>query len=181
MPEEEKVVTNRRGTKVSLSANDVQIGTLGADILRILWQYGRPCSLNEIYYALYRGNFNKKRQTQSIHTLTLSLGKLVDKNMVRAIPRPVGKKGRPSARNGGYGLPSVPKLYEAARPRELVVASILNDNIIRLTGQSLGFILSRMNKDNQLGIVPTDDVSDFMMELSQNDTEYDHDYDLEED
>ncbi len=104
------------------------LGVLEGDILRLLWDAGEPQSSVQVYQSMTLHRKDEKREMQSPSTIAVTLSRMVEKGLLQIERRP----------NGGKGY------YGPTRSRADIVAHVLDDVSERLTGKSIGFLLSSM-------------------------------------
>lgn len=118
---------------IGVGGDDVpSLGVLEGDILRLLWDAGEPQSSVQVYEAMHFARRREKREMQSPSTIAVTLSRMVEKGLLTVERRPRGGKG----------------YYGPTRTRAQVVADVMNDVSRRLTGQPLGYILTRLQEDN---------------------------------
>jgi predicted transcriptional regulator len=105
------------------------LGVLEGDILRLLWDAGEPQSSVQVYEAMHFSRRVEKREMQSPSTIAVTLSRMVEKGMLTVERRPRGGKG----------------YYGPTKTRAEVVASVMDDVSRRLTGQPLGYLLTRLH------------------------------------
>ncbi|HZP83149.1 MAG TPA: BlaI/MecI/CopY family transcriptional regulator [Chthonomonadaceae bacterium] len=105
------------------------LGMLEGDILKILWDAGEPQSSVQVYEAMYFMRRDQKQEMQSPSTIAVTLSRMVEKGLLTVERQPRGGKG----------------YYKPIFSREQIVARILDDVCRRLTGQPLGYLLTRLN------------------------------------
>ncbi len=122
----------RRRKYIGVGGDDVpSLGVLEGDILRLLWDAGEPQSSVQVYEAMHFARRREKREMQSPSTIAVTLSRMVEKGLLTVERRPRGGKG----------------YYGPTRTRAEVVADVMDDVSRRLTGQPLGFILTRLHAE----------------------------------
>ena len=122
----------KRRKYIGVGGDDVpSLGVLEGDILRLLWDAGEPQSSVQVYEAMHFSRRAEKREMQSPSTIAVTLSRMVEKGLLTVERRPKGGKG----------------YYGPTKTRAAVVADIMNDVAHRLTGQTLGFVLSQLKSD----------------------------------
>lgn len=117
----------KRRKYIGVGGDDVpSLGVLEGDILRLLWDAGEPQSSVQVYEAMHFSRRAEKREMQSPSTIAVTLSRMVEKGLLTVERRPRGGKG----------------YYAPTKPRAEVVASVMDDVSRRLTGCSLGYLLS---------------------------------------
>jgi predicted transcriptional regulator len=120
----------RRRKYIGVGGDDVpSLGVLEGDILRLLWDAGEPQSSVQVYEAMHFSRRIEKREMQSPSTIAVTLSRMVEKGMLTVERRPRGGKG----------------YYGPTKTRAEVVASVMDDVSRRLTGQPLGYLLTRLH------------------------------------
>lgn len=120
----------KRRKYVGVGGDDVpSLGVLEGDILRLLWDAGEPQSSVQVYEAMHFSRRAEKREMQSPSTIAVTLSRMVEKGLLKVERRPRGGKG----------------YYEPTKTRAQVVAAVMDDVSRRLTGQPLGYILTRVH------------------------------------
>jgi len=131
----------RRRKYIGVGGDDVpSLGVLEGDILRLLWDAGEPQSSVQVYEAMHFSRRIEKREMQSPSTIAVTLSRMVEKGMLTVERRPRGGKG----------------YYGPTKTRAEVVASVMDDVSRRLTGQPLGYLLTRLH-GNADAHTPEDD------------------------
>jgi predicted transcriptional regulator len=102
---------------------------LEGDILRLLWDAGEPQSSVQVYEAMHFSRRAERREMQSPSTIAVTLSRMVEKGLLTVERRPRGGKG----------------YYNPTRTRASVVAAVMDDVSRRLSGQPLGYVLSRLH------------------------------------
>jgi len=119
----------KRRKYIGVGGDDVpSLGVLEGDILRLLWDAGEPQSSVQVYEAMHYSRRAEKREMQSPSTIAVTLSRMVEKGLLTVERRPKGGKG----------------YYGPTRTRAEVVAGVMDDVARRLTGQTVGFVLSQM-------------------------------------
>ena len=122
----------KRRKYIGVGGDDVpSLGVLEGDILRLLWDAGEPQSSVQVYESMHFARRREKREMQSPSTIAVTLSRMVEKGLLTVERRPRGGKG----------------YYGPTRTRAQVVADVMNDVSRRLTGQPLGYILTRLADD----------------------------------
>ncbi len=122
----------KRRKYIGVGGDDVpSLGVLEGDILRLLWDAGEPQSSVQVYESMHFARRKEKREMQSPSTIAVTLSRMVEKGLLTVERRPRGGKG----------------YYGPTRTRAEVVADVMNDVSRRLTGQPLGYILTRLQSD----------------------------------
>lgn len=122
----------KRRKYIGVGGDDVpSLGVLEGDILRLLWDAGEPQSSVQVYESMHFARRREKREMQSPSTIAVTLSRMVEKGLLTVERRPRGGKG----------------YYGPTRTRAQVVADVMNDVSRRLTGQPLGYILTRLSDD----------------------------------
>lgn len=117
----------RRRKYVGVGGDDVpSLGILEGEILRILWGAGVPQSSVQVYDAMYMERRANSIEMQSPSTIAVTLSRMVEKGLLK-IERRIG---------AGKGY------YSPLKKQADVVAAVLDDVSIRLTGSSLGTLLA---------------------------------------
>lgn len=125
----------KRRKYIGVGGDDVpSLGVLEGDILRLLWDAGEPQSSVQVYEAMHFSRRAEKREMQSPSTIAVTLSRMVEKGLLTVERRPKGGKG----------------YYGPTKSRAEVVADIMNDVTHRLTGQTLGFVLSQLQPETTL-------------------------------
>ena len=131
----EKVLKRRKYIGVGGDAAP-SIGVLEGDILRLLWDAGKPQSSVQVYQSMTESRKSESKEMQSPSTIAVTLSRMVEKNLLDIERLP----------NGGKGY------YEPRRSRADVVSEVLNDVCMRLTGQPLGTLLACMQTAEFTGL-----------------------------
>lgn len=119
----------KRRKYIGVGGDDVpSLGVLEGDILRLLWDAGEPQSSVQVYEAMHFSRRAEKREMQSPSTIAVTLSRMVEKGLLTVERRPRGGKG----------------YYGPTKTRAEVVASVMDDVTRRLTGQTVGFVLSQL-------------------------------------
>ena len=119
----------KRRKYIGVGGDDVpSLGVLEGDILRLLWDAGEPQSSVQVYEAMHFSRRAEKREMQSPSTIAVTLSRMVEKGLLTVERRPKGGKG----------------YYGPTKTRAEVVASVMDDVARRLTGQTVGFVLSQL-------------------------------------
>jgi DNA-binding PadR family transcriptional regulator len=84
-----------------------------------------------VYEAMHFARRREKREMQSPSTIAVTLSRMVEKGLLTVERRPRGGKG----------------YYGPTRTRAEVVADVMDDVSRRLTGQPLGYILTRLHRE----------------------------------
>ncbi len=122
----------KRRKYIGVGGDDVpSLGVLEGDILRLLWDAGEPQSSVQVYEAMHFARRREKREMQSPSTIAVTLSRMVEKGLLTVERRPRGGKG----------------YYGPTRTRAEVVADVMDDVSRRLTGQPLGYILTRLHEE----------------------------------
>ena len=122
----------KRRKYIGVGGDDVpSLGVLEGDILRLLWDAGEPQSSVQVYEAMHFSRRAEKREMQSPSTIAVTLSRMVEKGLLTVERRPRGGKG----------------YYEPTKTRAKVVAGVMDDVARRLTGQTVGFVLSQLKAD----------------------------------
>src|SRR5580700_9974873 len=120
----------RRRKYIGVGGDDVpSLGVLEGDILRLIWDAGQPQSSVQVYEAMHFSRRTEKREMQSPSTIAVTLSRMVEKGLLTVERRPRGGKG----------------YYGPTKTRAEVVASVMDDVSRRLTGQPLGYLLTRLH------------------------------------
>jgi predicted transcriptional regulator len=143
----------KRRKYVGVGGDDVpSLGVLEGDILRLLWDAGEPQSSVQVYEAMHFSRRAEKREMQSPSTIAVTLSRMVEKGLLTVERRPRGGKG----------------YYQPTETRAQVVARVMNDVSRRLTGQTLGYLLTQLqNQDRGAGKAggPDDNLDEVIKEL----------------
>jgi len=128
--------TNEKRRKyIGVGGDDVpSLGVLEGDILRLLWDAGEPQSSVQVYEAMHFSRRIEKREMQSPSTIAVTLSRMVEKGLLTVERRPRGGKG----------------YYGPTKTRAEVVTQVMDDVSRRLTGQPLGYLLTRLH-DTEAG------------------------------
>ena len=122
----------KRRKYIGVGGDDVpSLGVLEGDILRLLWDAGEPQSSVQVYEAMHFSRRAEKREMQSPSTIAVTLSRMVEKGLLTVERRPKGGKG----------------YYAPTKSRAEVVAGVMDDVARRLTGQTVGFVLSQLQTD----------------------------------
>ena len=114
---------------IGVGGDDVpSLGVLEGDILRLIWDAGQPQSSVQVYEAMHFSRRAEKREMQSPSTIAVTLSRMVEKGLLTVERRPRGGKG----------------YYGPTKTRAEVVAAVMDDVSKRLTGQPLGYLLTRL-------------------------------------
>jgi predicted transcriptional regulator len=125
----------KRRKYIGVGGDDVpSLGVLEGDILRLLWDAGEPQSSVQVYEAMHFSRRAEKREMQSPSTIAVTLSRMVEKGLLTVERRPRGGKG----------------YYGPTKTRAEVVAGVMDDVARRLTGQTVGFVLSQL----KAGVIP---------------------------
>jgi len=108
------------------------LGVLEGDILRLLWDAGEPQSSVQVYEAMHFSRRAEKREMQSPSTIAVTLSRMVEKGLLTVERRPRGGKG----------------YYGPTKTRAQVIAQVMDDVSRRLSGQPLGYLLTRLAEAN---------------------------------
>ena len=120
----------KRRKYIGVGGDDVpSLGVLEGDILRLLWDAGEPQSSVQVYEAMHFSRRAANREMQSPSTIAVTLSRMVEKGLLTVERRPRGGKG----------------YYGPTKTRAKVVAAVMDDVSRRLTGQPLGYLLSRLH------------------------------------
>jgi predicted transcriptional regulator len=119
----------KRRKYIGVGGDDVpSLGVLEGDILRLIWDAGEPQSSVQVYEAMHLSRRVEKREMQSPSTIAVTLSRMVEKGLLTVERRPRGGKG----------------YYGPTKTRAEVVSAVMDDVSRRLTGQPLGYLLSRL-------------------------------------
>jgi predicted transcriptional regulator len=122
--------SEKRRKYIGVGGDDVpSLGVLEGDILRLLWDAGEPQSSVQVYEAMHFSRRVEKREMQSPSTIAVTLSRMVEKGLLNVERRPRGGKG----------------YYGPTKTRAQVVIQVMDDVSRRLTGQPLGYILTRLH------------------------------------
>lgn len=99
---------------------------LEGDILRLLWDAGEPQSSVQVYEAMHFSRRAERREMQSPSTIAVTLSRMVEKGLLTVERRPRGGKG----------------YYGPTQSRAEIVARVMDDVSRRLTGQTMGYLLT---------------------------------------
>ncbi|HLH79649.1 MAG TPA: BlaI/MecI/CopY family transcriptional regulator [Chthonomonas sp.] len=136
---------------VGVGGDDVpSLGVLEGDILRLLWDAGEPQSSVQVYEAMHFARRREQREMQSPSTIAVTLSRMVEKGLL--------KVERPRRSGKGY--------YGPTRSRAEIVPKVLDDVCRRLTGHSLGYVLSHLGKPG------SSDIEDVISALRKARDEY---------
>lgn len=125
----------KRRKYIGVGGDDVpSLGVLEGDILRLLWDAGEPQSSVQVYEAMHFSRRAEKREMQSPSTIAVTLSRMVEKGLLTVERRPKGGKG----------------YYGPTKTRAEVVAGVMDDVARRLTGQTVGFVLSQLHSGDEL-------------------------------
>ena len=120
----------KRRKYIGVGGDDVpSLGVLEGDILRLLWDAGEPQSSVQVYEAMHFSRRVEKREMQSPSTIAVTLSRMVEKGLLTVERRPRGGKG----------------YYGPTKTRAEVVTQVMDDVSRRLTGQPLGYLLTRLH------------------------------------
>ena len=129
-------VENQEGKRrkyIGVGGDDVpSLGVLEGDILRLLWDAGEPQSSVQVYEAMHFSRRREKREMQSPSTIAVTLSRMVEKGLLTVERRPRGGKG----------------YYGPTKTRATVIAQVMDDVSKRLSGQPLGYLLTRLAESN---------------------------------
>jgi predicted transcriptional regulator len=124
----------KRRKYIGVGGDDVpSLGVLEGDILRLLWDAGEPQSSVQVYEAMHFSRRAEKREMQSPSTIAVTLSRMVEKGLLTVERRPKGGKG----------------YYGPTKTRAAVVAGVMDDVARRLTGQTVGFVLSQLKSGSK--------------------------------
>jgi predicted transcriptional regulator len=124
----------KRRKYIGVGGDDVpSLGVLEGDILRLLWDAGEPQSSVQVYEAMHFSRRAEKREMQSPSTIAVTLSRMVEKGLLTVERRPKGGKG----------------YYKPTKTRAEVVAGVMDDVARRLTGQTVGFVLSQLKSGSK--------------------------------
>lgn len=119
----------KRRKYVGVGGDDVpSLGVLEGDILRLLWDAGEGQSSVQVYDLMNSLRKSENHEMQSPSTIAVTLSRMVEKGLLKVERRPKGGKG----------------YYAPTKTRAEVVASVMDDVSKRLTGQPLGYLLTRL-------------------------------------
>lgn len=122
----------KRRKYIGVGGDDVpSLGVLEGDILRLLWDAGEPQSSVQVYEAMHFSRRAEKREMQSPSTIAVTLSRMVEKRLLTVERRPRGGKG----------------FYSPVKSRAVVVSQVMDDVSRRLTGLSLGYLLSLLSAE----------------------------------
>ena len=125
-----ETTTEKRRKYIGVGGDDVpSLGVLEGDILRLLWDAGEPQSSVQVYEAMHFSRRVEKREMQSPSTIAVTLSRMVEKGLLTVERRPRGGKG----------------YYGPTKTRAEVVTQVMDDVSRRLTGQPLGYLLTRLH------------------------------------
>src|SRR5579862_1515140 len=120
---------HKRRKYIGVGGDDVpSLGVLEGDILRLLWNAGEPQSSVQVYEAMHFSRRAEDKEMQSPSTIAVTLSRMVEKGLLTVERRPKGGKG----------------YYKPTKTRAEVVATVMDDVSKRLTGQPLGYLLTRL-------------------------------------
>ncbi len=105
------------------------LGVLEGDILRILWDAGKPQSSVEVYEAMFQLRRTEEREMQSPSTVAVTLSRMVEKGLLSV--------NRKTGTGKGY--------YTPTQSRAQVVSRVIDDVSRRLTGKPLSCIIDRLD------------------------------------
>ena len=126
---EVETTTEKRRKYIGVGGDDVpSLGVLEGDILRLLWDAGEPQSSVQVYEAMHFSRRAERREMQSPSTIAVTLSRMVEKGLLTVERRPRGGKG----------------YYGPTKTRAEVVAAVMDDVSRRLTGQPLGYVLTKL-------------------------------------
>ena len=137
----------KRRKYIGVGGDDVpSLGVLEGDILRLLWDAGEGQSSVQVYDLMNSSRKSENREMQSPSTIAVTLSRMVEKGLLTVERRPRGGKG----------------YYAPTKSRAQVVASVMDDVSKRLTGQPLGYLLTRLSapasaKYKTNGVSPEDE------------------------
>jgi predicted transcriptional regulator len=149
----------KRRKYIGVGGDDVpSLGVLEGDILRLLWDAGEPQSSVQVYEAMHFSRRAEKREMQSPSTIAVTLSRMVEKGLLTVERRPRGGKG----------------YYRPTKTRAQIVAAVMDDVSRRLTGQPLGYILTRLTTNAKKGESDPvlDDVITELKRLEKEDNTY---------
>jgi predicted transcriptional regulator len=133
---------DRRRTYLGVGGDHVpSLGVLEGDILRILWDAGKPQSSVEVYEAMFQLRRTEDREMQSPSTIAVTLSRMVEKGLLSV--------QRKSGTGKGY--------YNPTQTRAQVVSRVIDDVSRRLTGKPLSCILEKLGQANLGESIPGDD------------------------
>jgi predicted transcriptional regulator len=132
------------------------LGILEGEILRLIWDAGEPQSSVQVYEAMHFLRRSEKREMQSPSTIAVTLSRMVEKGLLTVERQPKAGKG----------------YYAPTSTRAEVVGRVLDDVSRRLTGQSLGYLLSQLRTEargtGKSGAeVPDDQLEEVLKELKR--------------
>ena len=117
---------------IGRSGGDVaSLGVLEGDLLHLLWEAGEPQSSVQLYETLHFACRREKQEMRSPSTIAVTLSRMVEKGLLSVERRPRGGKG----------------YYRPLYTRAQVVAEVMDDVSRRLTGQPLGYLLTRLHAE----------------------------------
>ncbi len=105
------------------------LGVLEGDILRILWDAGKPQSSVEVYEAMFQLRRAEEREMQSPSTVAVTLSRMVEKGLLTV--------NRKTGTGKGY--------YTPTQTRAQVVSRVIDDVSRRLTGKPLSCIIEQLS------------------------------------
>jgi predicted transcriptional regulator len=111
------------------------LGVLEGDILRLLWDAGEPQSSVQVYEAMHFSRRAQNREIPSPSTIAVMLSRMVEKGLLSV--------ERPHRRRSGKAY------YRPTQARGEILARVMNEASRRLTGQSLGYILSLLRSEQR--------------------------------
>ncbi len=120
----------KRRKYIGVGGDDVpSLGVLEGDILRLLWDAGEPQSSVQVYDSMNWARRIEQREMQSPSTIAVTLSRMVEKGLLTVARQPKGGKG----------------FYAPSITRADMVTSLMDDVSKRLTGQPLGYLLTRLS------------------------------------
>lgn len=140
----------KRRKYVGVGGDDVpSLGVLEGDILRLLWDAGEPQSSVQVYEAMHFSRRAEKREMQSPSTIAVTLSRMVEKGLLTVERRPRGGKG----------------YYGPTKTRAEIVAKVMDDVSRRLTGQTIGYLLTQLKEERGAGKKGVESVDDGLEEV----------------
>ena len=123
----------KRRKYIGVGGDDVpSLSVLEGDILRLIWDAGEPQSFVQVYEAMHYSRRRDKREMHSPTTITVTLSRMVERGLLTVERRPHGGKG----------------YYGPTKTRAEVIAQALDDVSRRLSGQPIGYLLTRLAEEN---------------------------------
>ena len=120
----------KRRKYIGVGGDDVpSLGVLEGDILRLLWNAGEGRSSVQVYDLMNAFRKSESKEMQSPSTIAVTLSRMVEKGLLKVERRPGSAKG----------------YYAPTRSRAEVVCSVMDDVSRQLTGQPLGYLLTRIS------------------------------------